>query len=304
MSNSADDSLSIGEVSLRTGLSIATLRAWEARHGFPRPERLAGGHRRYTVDDADAVTRVINLRSSGSTMADALSRREVVVRSPTHSLFAELRTISPRLPTTPMRASTLLALSHATEDEYLARAQPGFVFGGFQTERNFDLARSRWLELARVARGALAFADFAAPTTHAPPPALAEIALAPDSPMRREWALVCDAPGLSVALIGWEVPGSAGPTDPDDRAFETIWTLDPEAVRHVSRLCVTVAASAGYAGAARLMAELAPPAPAVPEIPPGAVRLMNRFITYLEDGSSAHAPEPPKGPGASVLTPT
>lgn len=291
MTTPPEPSLSIGQVSSRTGLSIATLRAWEARHGFPSPERLAGGHRRYTVSDADAVIRVLDLRSAGSTMADALARREPVVRPAAHSLFAELRRISPRLPTTPMRASTLLALSHAIEDEYLARAQHGFIFGGFQTEQNFDRARSRWLELARVARAALAFADFAGPGTPAQP-APTEVALAADSPMRREWALVCDAPDLSVALIGWEVPGPAGPAEPDDRAYETIWTLDPEAVRHLSRLCVTVAASAGYAGASGLTAELAPPPPAVlQEVPAGAITLMNRFITYLEDGSSAHAPE-------------
>lgn len=290
MEKSTEFSLSIGQVAARTGLSIAVLRSWEARHGFPKPERLAGGHRRYTLDDADAVSRVLDLRSTGVSMAEALSQREVVVRPTAHSLFAELRRISPRLPTRPMRLSTLLALSHAVEDEYLARAQRGFVFGAFQTEENFAAARPRWIELARVARAAVAFAGFAEPTTTAGPPALAQVALAPSSPMRREWAVVCDSPELSIALIGWEIPGRPLHAGPDDRGFETIWTLDPQAVRHLSRLCVTVAGSAGYPGAPDLMSGLAAPVPEVPEIPSAAITMMNRFIAYLEDGSSARPP--------------
>jgi DNA-binding transcriptional MerR regulator/methylmalonyl-CoA mutase cobalamin-binding subunit len=41
----------IGAVARMTGISIATLRAWEQRYGFPEAGRSPGGHRLYSEDD-------------------------------------------------------------------------------------------------------------------------------------------------------------------------------------------------------------------------------------------------------------
>ena len=41
----------IGVVSRMTGVSMATLRAWERRYGFPDSERTTGGHRLYSERD-------------------------------------------------------------------------------------------------------------------------------------------------------------------------------------------------------------------------------------------------------------
>lgn len=41
----------IGVVSRMTGITMATLRAWERRYDFPESERTAGGHRLYTEHD-------------------------------------------------------------------------------------------------------------------------------------------------------------------------------------------------------------------------------------------------------------
>jgi MerR family transcriptional regulator, light-induced transcriptional regulator len=41
----------IGVVTRMTGISIATLRAWERRYGFPQSSRTGGGHRLYTEND-------------------------------------------------------------------------------------------------------------------------------------------------------------------------------------------------------------------------------------------------------------
>ena len=57
MSNSGAE-LTIAAVATRTGVSVATLRAWERRYGFPVPQRLPGGHRRYTEADVDAIERL------------------------------------------------------------------------------------------------------------------------------------------------------------------------------------------------------------------------------------------------------
>ena len=50
--------LKIGELAEQVGVRPATLREWERRHGFPTPERLLSGHRRYP----------------GALVADALER--------------------------------------------------------------------------------------------------------------------------------------------------------------------------------------------------------------------------------------
>ena len=47
--------LPISEVATRTGVSASTLRAWEARFGFPSVARLPGGHRRYDERDVERI---------------------------------------------------------------------------------------------------------------------------------------------------------------------------------------------------------------------------------------------------------
>lgn len=41
--------LSIGALSRATGIAVETLRTWENRYGFPRPERRPSGHRLYPI---------------------------------------------------------------------------------------------------------------------------------------------------------------------------------------------------------------------------------------------------------------
>ena len=55
---SAGASLSIGDLAERTGVAPATLRMWEQRHGFPVPDRLESGHRRYSEADVAGVEEV------------------------------------------------------------------------------------------------------------------------------------------------------------------------------------------------------------------------------------------------------
>jgi DNA-binding transcriptional MerR regulator len=55
----------IGELSLATGVPIATLRDWDRRHGLSPSHRTIGNHRRYTETDAMMVVRVRDLVGSG-----------------------------------------------------------------------------------------------------------------------------------------------------------------------------------------------------------------------------------------------
>ncbi len=57
--------LRIGAVSRRTGVAVATLRAWESRYGVLRPGRTEGGHRLYSEADVDRVLAVLRLTSQG-----------------------------------------------------------------------------------------------------------------------------------------------------------------------------------------------------------------------------------------------
>ncbi len=54
--------------------------------------------------------------------------------------------------------------------------------------------------------------------------------------MHREWAVVHDSARLSLALTAWEVPGQDDVADLD-RLFESVWTVDPGAVRTAAYTC-------------------------------------------------------------------
>ena len=58
-------SLTIGELSLSSGVPIATLRDWDRRHGLSPSQRTIGNHRRYTERDAELVMRVRDLVAGG-----------------------------------------------------------------------------------------------------------------------------------------------------------------------------------------------------------------------------------------------
>jgi MerR family transcriptional regulator, light-induced transcriptional regulator len=284
----AEGSLSIGEVSERTGLTPATLRMWEVRHGFPTPQRLESGHRRYAASDVGTILDVLRRRDAGVRLDVAIgqavraSMSDGAPESP--SIFAELRAKHPQLRTHPLRKPTLLALSWAIEDEFCAKAERSYLFAAFQRRRFWRAAEPRWGELARVARRAFVYADFDErpdPEVEPGPGVPVRVPLSPDAPLRREWAIVCDAPGLAVALTAFELPGQQDRPD-RERVFEAAWTLDPRAVRDASRVCVQVAAAAGVSAARSALYDLAEdPAPGAID-PVAATGVFNRVVAYVD----------------------
>jgi DICT domain-containing protein len=234
--------LSISDLARRTGLTPATLRAWEARHGFPVPTRRASGHRRYAERDVNLVQQVLRRRDAGvrleAAIADAAASRAVLT-TPTSSVFAELRRGHRHLVAQPLRKSTLMALTFAMEDEGCARAQQPTLFAAFQRESFYRKAEPRWRELARTARSAVVFADFGGALDVSTVPGVHAVHLPEETPMLREWSLVCDAPDHQVALAAWELPGQVGVPD-RDRVFESVWTLEPRAVRDAARTCAAL----------------------------------------------------------------
>lgn len=276
----ADQSdLTIGDLARLTGLTPPVIRMWETRHGFPRPRRLPSGHRRYAESDVELILGVLRRRDAGIRLDVAIAEAAASGPPETPSVFAELRRRHPHLASHRLRKSTLMALSWAIEDECAARAQRVVLFGGFQSEKYYRPSVPRWNELARVARSAMALAEF--DSDPAPGELPVRVPLEHDHPMRREWAVVCDTPDLPAALTAWELPGQT--TVPDrDRLFEGIWTIDPQAVRDAARVCAQVAQAAGVAEAGPLLYELADdPAPTRMD-PTTTTTLFNRVVAYVD----------------------
>jgi len=281
---SSTASLTIGDLAQRTGLAPATLRMWESRHGFPRAERRASGHRRYADSDVEPVRQVIRRRDSGARLEVAIAEVRLIQAAfedppGAPSVYAGLRRRHPALQPQRLKKSTLIALSWAIEDECCARAEKPVIFGSFQHERHFRAAEERWTELARIAKSTTAFADFRNAADSCGDIRL--VHLPKNAPMRREWAVVCDAADYPAMLTAWELPGQST-VPPRQRLFEAIWTVEPGAVRSAARACAQVALQLGHSEAAPLLYELAgnPPTPPIELLQ--ATALLNRVVAYVD----------------------
>jgi DICT domain-containing protein len=220
--------LSTAQLAARTGLPAGTLRMWESRHGFPAPARLPGGHRRYSERDVETVLEVLRLRRHGLSLPAAIERARRQEQSGDGSVFAGLRRRRPEVVPSLLTKRAVLQISHAIEDEYLARATTGLVFGSFQRERFYRLAEPRWRELARTADLAVAIADF--PEARALEGEPSEVPVQLRHPLAREWTLIVDGPGTRACLAAWEQPSQTRPPD-RERRFEVLWSFEPEIVR-------------------------------------------------------------------------
>ncbi len=308
------DSMTIGELAEITGVRTATLRAWEKRHAFPVPERRPSGHRRYTVAHVDAVRQVLRRQQEGVRLdvaiAEVLAEDEAAGRAAgarppvpgRHSVYAAVRRHQPGLVPHRLSKPTLLALSWAIEDEFCSRAMSPHLFGSFQLDSYFRAARARWDDLARGAATCTVLADFSGtgpdePARGAEPDEPDEpdepgraggrvgvprtVHLPPDAPLRREWAVVCDADDLPAVLTAWELPGQ-GEVPSRDRLFEAVWTIDRRASRAAARVCAEAAQEAGAAWAGDLVDTLAPePGPSHADLD-ALTSMFNRMVAYVD----------------------
>lgn len=72
MTTTQPESVSIGELSRLSGLTVHTLRAWENRYGRPQPIRLASGHRRYSQEECFFIRLAAMAVASGVRPSSAL----------------------------------------------------------------------------------------------------------------------------------------------------------------------------------------------------------------------------------------
>lgn len=270
--------LSIGQVANRTGVSVPTLRIWEERHGFPAPQRLQSGHRRYDDRDCSAVLEVTRLRAAGFSLEAAIARVQRESRAAPESFFAQVQSSRPDLPPWFVRKRSLVAISRALEDEWALRAERGVLVGSFQRERFYRASERRWREFARTSTVTVVLADF--PQLRIDPGAPAEIPLDDGSPLAREWAIVADGREFSACLFASELPGQHGIAD-KERAFEAIWTVEPEVVRGATRIGLGAAAAAAPEVVDRASSALDEPARPTETTLRAATALTNRIVSYL-----------------------
>ena len=74
----------ITAVAKSTGLSTATLRAWERRYGVPNPFRASSGYRLYSQDDVEQLQKMVGLQEQGVSPSESarLVRAESTTSNP------------------------------------------------------------------------------------------------------------------------------------------------------------------------------------------------------------------------------
>ena len=77
-----DETLRIGELARRTGVSPELLRAWEHRYGLLQPSRSAGGFRLYSPADEARVRRMTRLIADGVSAAEAARQAHTADQAP------------------------------------------------------------------------------------------------------------------------------------------------------------------------------------------------------------------------------
>jgi DICT domain-containing protein len=262
---------------------------WERRHGFPDPERTARGHRRYSEEQVALVDRVLALRGAGLSLPAAITRALKPPDPEAISLFSSLRSLRPELEARVVGKPVLIALSHAIEDETLARAEARIIFACFQREGFYRSAQERWRELSATARVAAVFADFdrareprANRGRRAAGVDPTEVPISPRQQLAREWAIVVYGGSSSICMTARERASSNVDAATPSRAFELLWTSEPEAVRTLARACVALLNSPFPELAAAAEGELAVDDSAAPgEQLRLATAVVNRVLSEL-----------------------
>lgn len=238
----SDEGFGIGVLAARTGVTPGVLRTWGNRFGFPAGGRSATGHRRYSDADVEQVRRVLEARDTGIPLRMAIDAvTEHAEQHRVDSVHAALAARFPDLRTQRLGRRPLLAVSHAVEDEALARADRPVVLGAFQEGHRYERSRHRWEELARTASWSAVVADFDDRLAADPAARPARCQLPADSPMRREWTVATLSPSHAAVVSAWEVPAAPGA----EPVFEAIISTHRPAVVVAARVLRDAAQAAG-----------------------------------------------------------
>jgi methanogenic corrinoid protein MtbC1 len=117
--------LSIGALARATGIAVETLRTWESRYGFPRPERKPSGHRVYPLAAVQRLRRIAYALSLGHRAGQVVPASDEALRQ---LLSASPAPAAPGPAGSPEPASDLAGQLDAVrrfDGETLARALVG-----------------------------------------------------------------------------------------------------------------------------------------------------------------------------------
>lgn len=288
MTQATSSKLKIKDVAERTGVAAATIRMWEQRYGFPAPQRTPSGYRLYTERDVEAIRTVVALRRRGLSIAVAIerSREEPAVSAESHpSIYAAVTAVDAAAYPRVLRRSTLAAMSHAIEDEFLARGANGIVVGAFQRTRFYDRVSRRYDQIAPRSDATLVFADFPEVIQEEGRPT--RVPIASTDALGNEWAVVVDAPGYAACLLAWERPNRAAG---GERMFEAVLSLDPRAVRRAVRVASALAGRRD-AHLGRSLSDRLEGRPLATEPPASALTsLTSRMVAYMDEVALGPAP--------------
>lgn len=106
---------SIGVVTRQTGISIATLRKWESRYGFPNPVRDESGWRGYTATDVELLQTVVKRVSSGERVGQVMRSLQTAGKEHCHATKAQ-----PKRETPTLRLAVRRSLESIRRSDYTA----------------------------------------------------------------------------------------------------------------------------------------------------------------------------------------
>ena len=273
---------SIGELSRRTGVPVATLRTWEVRYGQPRsrrlPERAPSGT---TRTPCVRVGQMLGQRAAGLSLDAAAARLDGATPRPGRSS----RRSAPRIPSCRVQTADQAdaARGHARDGGRVPRDRR--AGGAVRRLPARVLPRPVLGPLARPRAGRRSsppsLADFGdAPTVTDDDVVLR--ALGPDSALTREWLLVCDGPRYAACVVGREPAGQAGVAERRAPVRDGL-DLDPQVVRSAARICAAHAVPHLPDGGAALEARLS-------DSPPPASRRPGPARPWSSSDSSATWP--------------
>lgn len=110
--------LSIGALSRATGIPVETLRTWEARYGFPVPERKPSGHRVYPATSVPRLRRVAAALNQGHRAGEVVAASDAELDQ---LLDATGPATAAAADSGPARTEELLALVESFDSDRLTR---------------------------------------------------------------------------------------------------------------------------------------------------------------------------------------
>lgn len=135
MSDQQRATFRIGEVARRTGMTTATLRAWERRYGVLAPVRTAGGQRLYSLADVARVARVRRLVRAGWSVA-AAAGQVVGKAAPADEADSDAdATVEPGPPAVPSGDVDVGTVARRQLLDSLATTDPFVVLAAYETAR-------------------------------------------------------------------------------------------------------------------------------------------------------------------------